>query len=208
MGSEKGKIYKYDLEGNFIREFEHIEQCKFIDNRSFFAIKNSIDRKIHSTLDCIYTQLPYIKLPDELIHRVPRKKYQKPINYKPNINNEIPVYQYDLDGNFIKEYKSRSEAARQLNIDLSQIANCTRKSSKLKTAGNYQWSNKKLDKIEPFVNKRLVKISQYDLDGNFIRDWDSSFQAARELGLTSIRDCLRGKTKRSGKFIFKYATTN
>jgi hypothetical protein len=208
MGSEKGKIYKYDLDGNFIREFEHLEQCKFIDNRSFFAIKNSIDRKIHSTLDCIYTQVQYIKLPDELIKRVPRKKYQKPINYKPNINNEIPVYQYDLDGNFVKEYKSQSEAARQLNVDVCQINSCFNKNTKTKTAGNCQWSIEKLDKIEPFINKKLVKISQYDLDGNFIRDWDSSYLAQRELGLTSIRDCLSGKTKRSGKFIFKYATTN
>jgi hypothetical protein len=205
MGSEKGKIYKYDLEGNFIREFEHIAQCKFIDNISFVTIKNIINRKKHSTKDCIYTQVQYIKLPDELLKPIERK-YTKPLNYKPNINNEIPVYQYDLNGNYVGEYKSQSEAARQLNIGTCQINSCFNKNTKTKTAGNYQWSIEKLDKIEPFVNKRLVKISQYDLDGNFIRDWDSSFQAARELGLTSIRDCLSGKTKRSGKFIFKYAS--
>ncbi len=157
MGSEKGKIYKYDLDGNFIREFEHIEQCKFIDNRSFFAIKNSIDRKIHSTLDCIYTQLPYIKLPDELIHRVPRKKYQKPINYKPNINNEKPVYQYDKDGNFIRKYKSRTQAAKELNINISQLVNCTKENNKCKTAGNFQWKNEMYDKIEPYINLKSDK---------------------------------------------------
>ena len=208
MSSEKGKIYKYDLDGNFIREFEHLEQCKFIDKRSFLGIKNNIERKRHSPFKCIYTDTFYIKLPDELLKPVPRKKYQKPINYKPNINNEIPVYQYDLEGNFIKEYKSQSEAARQLNVDVCQINSCFNKNTKTKTAGNYQWSIKKLDKIEPFINNKLVKISQYDLDGNFIRDWDSAYLAARELGLTSIRDCLRGKTKRSGKFIFKYAQSN
>jgi hypothetical protein len=108
-------------------------------------------------LDCIYTQVLYTKLPDELLIPVQRKKYQKPLNYKPNINNEKPVYQYDKDGNFIREYKSRTQAAKEFNINISQLVNCTKQNNKCKTAGNYQWKNEMYDKIEPYINLKYFK---------------------------------------------------
>ena len=51
--------------------------------------------------------------------------------------NAIKVIQFDLQGNYIKEWDSASEAARQLNIDQSGIIKCCR--NKLKTAGKYKW---------------------------------------------------------------------
>jgi hypothetical protein len=48
-------------------------------------------------------------------------------------------------------------------------------------------------------------IIQYDLDGNFIKEWQSATVAAAEICLhpTSIRHCVQGKTKTSGGFIWK-----
>jgi len=49
------------------------------------------------------------------------------------------VYQYDLEGNFIRSFASCGEAARHLNkIDGSGITKCAR--GKIKTAYNFQWS--------------------------------------------------------------------
>lgn len=47
------------------------------------------------------------------------------------------ISQFDLDGNFIKEWKSQSEAGRELNINRSHICNVA--SGKRKTAGGFKW---------------------------------------------------------------------
>lgn len=48
-------------------------------------------------------------------------------------------------------------------------------------------------------------INQYDLQGNFIKEWQSATIAAKEINLhpTSIRHCVQGKTKTSGGYIWK-----
>jgi len=51
------------------------------------------------------------------------------------------VYQYSLEGNFIKEYKSVKEAAEMNNINRGNIANCCR--NRYKTAGKYIWKYEK-----------------------------------------------------------------
>ena len=52
------------------------------------------------------------------------------------------------------------------------------------------------------------KVIQYDLDGSFIRVWDSITEASRTLNIQHpcISDCCRGKQKTAGGFIWKYAT--
>jgi len=57
-------------------------------------------------------------------------------------NNKISksVMQYDLDGNFIKEYKSIMEASRQLKIDHSGIVQALKRKSK--KAYGYIWEYK------------------------------------------------------------------
>lgn len=50
------------------------------------------------------------------------------------------VYQYDLDDNFIKEFKSISQASKETNTNRSSISQCL--SNKLKSANNYLWKSK------------------------------------------------------------------
>lgn len=50
----------------------------------------------------------------------------------------ITVYQYDLFGNFIKQYDSLTIAASQTNSQVSKISNCLK--SKRKTTNGYIWS--------------------------------------------------------------------
>ena len=50
------------------------------------------------------------------------------------------ILQYDLEGNFIKEYENCCEASRKTNICRSCINDCC--NEKLKTAGGYIWKYK------------------------------------------------------------------
>jgi hypothetical protein len=61
----------------------------------------------------------------------------------------------------------------------------------------------KLQKGQILANSK--PINQYDLEGNFIRNWQSATIAGKELNLhiMSIRNCVRGITKTSGGYIWK-----
>lgn len=47
-------------------------------------------------------------------------------------------------------------------------------------------------------------ILQYDLKGNFIKEWISRTEAKKWLGSGDIAGCLSGKQKQAGGFIWKY----
>ena len=54
-------------------------------------------------------------------------------------------------------------------------------------------------------NKRPKKpVLQYDLQGNFIREWPSIKEAVKQTNIVSIGDCARGKQKTAGNFIWKF----
>ena len=57
-----------------------------------------------------------------------------------NKNNKIPILQYDLNNNFIKEYDSISSAAKELDLDISGLARTLK--GKQKTCGKYIWKYK------------------------------------------------------------------
>lgn len=61
---------------------------------------------------------------------------------KKNTNGKMskPVLQYDLQGNFIKEWPSIMEIERQLGFDQGYISNCC--NGKYKTAYGYIWKFK------------------------------------------------------------------
>ena len=55
-------------------------------------------------------------------------------------------------------------------------------------------------------SKKAIPIDQYDKDGNFIKTFASLADAATELGChrSGISFCLKGRTKTSAGFIWKY----
>ncbi len=57
------------------------------------------------------------------------------------------------------------------------------------------------------MNKQKSKaVNQYDLEGNFIKTWESMHEAERELNIdnTSISRCCKGKVKTAGKYKWEY----
>lgn len=51
-----------------------------------------------------------------------------------------------------------------------------------------------------------IKINQYDLKGNFIREWESITQASKELNnsLNNISQCCLGRSRTSKGYIFRF----
>jgi len=71
---------------------------------------------------------------------------------------------------------------------------------------NYEYSNCQfIEQSENSTKDSIKPILQYDLRGNFIKEWRSRSEAVRKLKInkTGIQSCLAGKCKTSGGFIWK-----
>ena len=123
-----------------------------------------------------------------------------------NGTNDKVVYQYDLAGNFIKEYKSAHEAARENNIQFTNICKVCR--GERKTAGGFGWSYTKTENIGPIKTKRLGDgtVLQFTKEGEFVAEYSSAKEARRQTGIsdTTIGLVCKGKGKTAGGFVWKY----
>ena len=73
---------------------------------------------------------------------------------------------------------------------------------------NLEWCDNKYNHNYGTINERIsnskkIPILQYDLDGNFIREWRSTTDAVKELK-GHIYECLKGKQKTACGFVWKY----
>ncbi len=125
--------------------------------------------------------------------------------------NSIIRLQYDLENNFIKEWESAMAVQKELGINNSLISSVCL--GKIKTAGGFIWKNKietkfvkNIRKIckQDIKKKFSKKISQYDLNNVFVKNWNSISSAQKQTGIKNISYCINGKRKTAGGFIWKY----
>lgn len=92
------------------------------------------------------------------------------------------VYQYDLNGEFIRDYKSVREASRQLSITHANITRCC--NGIVKHASGFIFSYKK-ETIEPISRPNAIKmpVIEIDSEGNVINEWVSIMDCSRKTGI-------------------------
>lgn len=134
-----------------------------------------------------------------------------------------PILQYDLKGNFIKEWKSGKEAAHSNNFNPINICSCLNK--KGKSAHGFVWVFKngeiklKID-IKEFKRKKhnkrspnksgsygfKKKIIQLDKNNKELNKFDSMVDASEKTNIRpdSISACCRGIQKTAGGFVWRY----
>lgn len=122
-----------------------------------------------------------------------------------------PVLQYDLNGNFVKEWEGARIAAKKCGFSRSQIAaTCI---GKRKSANNFLWRYKTNEnyprKIEPYVRKfKRQPVCQYDLNKKLIKEWLSITDASKILKIEvgDISACCKHKPqhKTAGGYIWEY----
>ena len=121
-----------------------------------------------------------------------------------------PVLQYDLDGNFIREYESVGEARKQYS---SRVQDCL--GGKRTQAGGYQWKYKTNDsyplKIDAYVknNNQSLCCSRPVIqikDNKVFATYGSIKEASEKTGFdySGIKKCLNGTYKQTFGFTWKY----
>ena len=135
-------IDEYDLDGNYINSYESASYYERNINNSYDA--SSITRSCNLLTRYKERQFRYIGTP-------------KPSKYKAKANHVTKVYQFDLDGNFVKEYQTLKEASKSTNTCRTTISGCLR--GDYKTANGFVWSKVKninIDEINPKYDRKTM----------------------------------------------------
>lgn len=104
----------------------------------------------------------------------------------------IHIYQYDLNGNFIKKWPSANSVYRESGIGRGRIRSAVKNKwqtpdgffwrEELEVVDATFWLNEQKENQSPIRNFR--KILQYTLDGEFIKEWVSLSEASRNIGVS------------------------
>jgi hypothetical protein len=94
------------------------------------------------------------------------------------------VYQYDLEGNLIEEYRSVRTAAKELNLNHANISRCCNGVSK--HAGGYIFRYEKIE-VDKVENPNAVKkmVIEIDKNGVEIGRWSSIMACSRSTGMNN-----------------------
>ena len=98
-----------------------------------------------------------------------------------------PVYQYDLDGNFIRMWENAGCVEREIGVLATDIGQVAR--GNLHVAGDYIWRYKLLDDVEPYHLKqyRNIPVCQIDKNFNLINTFDDVYQIDKNQFNTNYR---------------------
>ena len=122
-----------------------------------------------------------------------------------------PVYQYDLDGNFIQKHKCCAVAEKLMGTYQGAMVHVMYE-SKTGAWKGYRWSFKPRTKeywqahsIKGSAKRR--RVNQYDLNMNYIRTYNSVSEAADDnrVSVSCVSLCCRRKSTIAKKYLWRYA---
>ena len=118
---------------------------------------------------------------------------------------KVKVSKYTLEGTFVKTYDSIAEASADTGVSMGNITTCCQGKLRYTRDCTWRYGSDRKD-IEP-VKLKTISVRQYDLDGNFIKEYKSAYDAGKSLNLdrSSITKCCKGKVNKVGEYIFKYS---
>lgn len=130
--------------------------------------------------------------------------YNVSTNASCNTTGEKIIFQYSLTGEFIKEWKSISEACTFLKINnISQAL----KGKFAKKCGNWQWKYQKYTKLDSI----LAVYCSYNESGNFVKQYNSLKHIKEEfknLSKSNITRACKENKKCQGYYWKKYDNLN
>ena len=122
------------------------------------------------------------------------------------------IYCYSLNGQFIQEYDSISDAARQTNIENGLICRAANTQGRTK---EFQWRYEFTKEIPPYKRKTnpiynhtstSKPVLQLTLEGIVINEFPSIQEASRQTGISNsgIGMVCNGQRKSAGKYKWKF----
>ena len=158
-------VYQYTLTGEFVQKWNYATEAVAEYGEGVY---DNLNKTVHKAKGYQWSY--------EYVDKMPPYETEK-------IHNYLPIYQYSIDGDFIKEWQTRIEATESVGVTVLLCA-----SGKARTAGGYRWSYEKVEQLPklPPINYphsheprghhsygRTPRIYQYDFYGNLIKIHDN-----------------------------------
>lgn len=120
-----------------------------------------------------------------------------------NNGHQKKVYQYDLKGNFLKEFDSITEASESVNAQVCQISACCQ--GRVQSSNGFQWSFEKKE-MGLYENQVVKQVYQYTIEGELVGVYVSATEAQRQTGFyrKTISKCCKGERKTYKGYIWSY----
>lgn len=122
------------------------------------------------------------------------------------------VCQFNLNGSFIKEYKSISEAAKVNKTIPTRICDCCKSNGRGKSAGGFMWRyatdcpEKELPPISRKCKGGKKRIGQYLKSGELVNTYESVVEASKKTNISRnhiYKYCI-GQIKAVQEYVWKY----
>ena len=177
-------IYVYDSSGNFIRTYNSVSEVA----KEYDITRESMRAYIYK---CTKYQKKYFS-------------YTSPDKFQLKIKNNIILYKYSMQGEFIESntLKYFSDLYNIADLKLYKIAN-----AKL-SYSEFQWN---LENPTKMLNKLGIenlgipkKVGQYDLDGNLIKIYNTVTECRKDF--SNVGKVLKGILSKTKGYTFKYIT--
>lgn len=156
----------------------YVNRTTFIKNPKFpfhWAVKKyGIENFKRETLYIFNTAEEAYKKEAELVNSefvLQENNYNIALGGKGGILMPRKVYQFDLDGNLLREYVSAIEASKTVEISVSNINDAIHNK---RTSANSLWSDKEIIDISEFKITKPNIYYIYDSNGNYIKSCNSS----------------------------------
>lgn len=207
-------IKKYGKENFFIEKLEECSNDKLDEREKYWILKEKTFCKNNQGYNLTYGGEGVIKYSDEEILNLWKKGYtgtdiakelganigticarlnqlvaKEEIQKRKVKKIAKPVLQYDLYGDFIKEWESAAQAEKELNVSSSSITRCCKKQRTV--SFNYLWKYK--DDIDTSIedlkkqyanSPSCCDVYLIDKEGNFIEYFKSARKAEEKYNLT------------------------
>ena len=143
-----------------------------------------------------------------------KKEKEYILEYDSNVNGynsdsgggiQKTVYQYDmLTGVLVNKYSNLTDASATIGLnkqDLSKVCLSVNKASK-----GFYWTYDYLERFIPLEDKRKKKVHQYNIEGEFINEFESVSEASKQtrINKSCIAKVCRGERKSSGGYLWKF----
>ena len=130
--------------------------------------------------------------------------------YNQRYSHAIPITQYDINGNFIKQWDAISDASKILNIPTTNISKCCK--GQIFTINGFIFlydTDNIADRLLLISGKykcKCKKVCSYNLEGTLLNSFSSVNEAASyyKASPKSIIDCCKGNKLSNNNIIFKY----
>jgi group I intron endonuclease len=204
----KNAIKKYGLD---VFEFKILEEIDFTTKNEVINILTELEQKWFDI------KKPYLNGYNINKTSKPNLTKSRDNNFGDKIskikidNNHTgkPIKQYNLNGGFIRNWKSAAEVERCLGFKAENVSACCLK--KQNSSNYFIWRFENDELLDVDVQKankslRLSKVRQYNLKGELIKIYENVKDASNKTNISPeiIRNTCNGHQKTGGGYIWKF----